>query len=133
MFKANDLVRVVKQSSTINNHIRTVGMSGFIEEIVGDYAQFVELREDGLGGMGGVPLDCLELANDDARLQRLKKKRDEYYEKLRNEAMASSKKYKALKDKYVAEACQETGVSKQNVEKIFEIANKFEDDWNYYG
>ena len=130
MFKVNDFVRVIKQSSATNSHIRMVGLSGFIEGIVGDYAQFVELREDGLGGMGGVPLDCLELANDDVGLQNLKKNRDEYFEKNRKEGIARTKVYQDLKRKYVEKASKETGVSASDIEKIFKIAEEFETDWD---
>lgn len=130
MFKANDLVRIVKQSSTINSHIHTMGLSGFIEEIVGDYAQFMELREDGCGGCGGVPLDCLELANDDVRLQNLKKARDEYIEKIRQEGLARSTRHQDLRRKYVEKASQETGASASDIEKIFDIALDFADDWD---
>lgn len=129
MFKVNDLVKIVKQSSSINSHIGMVGLSGFIEEIKGDYAQFMELREDGCGGCGGVPLDCLALANDDTRLQNLKKARDEYIEKIRQEGLARGKRYEKLKNQYVTQAISETGVSKSTVERIFELADKFREEW----
>ncbi len=129
MFKVNDLVRIVRQSSSINSHIGMVGLSGFIEEIKGDYAQFMELREDGCGGCGGVPLDCLELANDDVRLQNLKKSRDEYIEKLTKEGVERTAKYHRLRDKYVKQACEQTGVSEHDVLKIFGILDKFREEW----
>ena len=133
-FKANDLVRVVRQSKTINSHIHSVGLSGYIEEIVGEYAQFVELKADsytGTGGQGGVPLDCLELANDDIRLQQLKKVKDELSDKHYQEGLERTKKYQKERAEAIALAMDATKASKKDIERIIEIYKEFENKWSY--
>src|ERR1017187_4612259 len=94
-FKVNDLVTIVKQPSPsqMNAHIYMVGLSGYIEEINGEYAQFHELQENGCGGMGGVPLANLKLSNDDKRLQKLKRDKDEAFEKRLQESLERTKRY----------------------------------------
>jgi hypothetical protein len=130
--KVGDLVRIVAQSKSINSHIRMEGLSGYIEEIVGDNAQFKELREDGLGGCGGVPLTCL-VKDDSERLRQLKEKHDAYIEKFCKEAEARTARYNSMRDKYLKEACNRTGVSMQSVMTIFEIAEEFQGDWGDHG
>jgi|SRR5208283_1956963 len=130
-FKVNDLVKVVRQSKTINSHIHSVGLSGYIEEIVGEYAQFVELREDGLGGQGGVPMDCLELANNDTRLQSLKKAKDAAAEKRFQESMERSNRYLKERKEVISHAMDATGASAEAIERIIEIYGEFESDWQY--
>lgn len=130
-FKVNDLVRIVKQTSSINAHIPSIGLKGFIEEIVGDIAQFVELREDGLGGSGGIPLDCLQLANDDAALITLKQNRDAKMAQLIEAYKHRAEKVRKLKREYILKACDATGVSYRSVSTIFEIAQEFEKESEY--
>ncbi len=128
-FKVNDLVRVVRQSKTVNNHIQSIGLSGYIEKITGDYAQFVELKANsynGTGGQGGVPLDCLEIANNDIRLQQLKKAKDDIYEKHYQEAMERTKKYLKERDAAISHAMDATGASAEDIERIIEIYKEFE-------
>jgi len=130
-FKVDDLVVIIAdpKSTDINSHIRMQGMSGYIEEIDGEYAQFHELREDGLGGCGGVLLSNLRLANDNVRLQQLKKAKDERFNKLLEEGRARTKRYNDLRDAAIAEACDLTGVSMRSVIKIFEICEEFDSKW----
>jgi|ERR1019366_2584371 hypothetical protein len=88
-FKAGDLVRIGAPSTGINSHIAMVGLEGYIEEIVGDNAQFMELRANGdCGGGGGVPLACLQLKNDDVRLQRFMQEKNEASAKRQKESDA---------------------------------------------
>lgn len=131
-FKVNDLVIIVKQPSPsqMNAHIHMVGLSGYIEEINGEYAQFHELREDGCGGIGGVPLANLQLVNDNKRLQNLKKAKDEAFEKRLQESRERTKRYQALRDKFVQQAVTVTGVSTRNVIKIFELCEELEKTWD---
>jgi hypothetical protein len=130
-FKVNDFVRIIRKSKTINTHIHNVGLSGYIEEICGEFAQFVELREDGLGGQGGVPMDCLELANGDTRLQALKKAKDDKYEKLYQETKERTKRYIKERDEAISHAMAATGVSAEAIERIIEIYDEFESEWQY--
>lgn len=128
-FKINDLVRVVRQSKTINSHIHSVGLSGYIEDIIDEYAQFVELREDGLGSQGGVPMDCLELANDDMRLQNLKKAKDESFENIYKESVERTKRYLKERGAMIDHAMDETSTSKESIERIIKIFEDFEINW----
>lgn len=131
-FKVNDLVSIVAQpnSSQMNSHIHMMGLSGYIEEIIGDYAQFVELREDGLGGLGGVPLSCLKLENDNKRLQDLKQAKEERFLKLLQESSDRTRRHNDMRDKAVDRAAKLTGVSTRNVMKIFEIYEEFNKEWD---
>lgn len=131
-FKINDLVSIIAQpnSSQINHYIHMVGLSGYIEEIRGDYAQFVELREDGLGGQGGVPLSCLILQNDNKRLQSLKQAKEEKFLKYNQECLDLAKRYNDKREQAVSKAAKATGVSIRNVMEIFEIYEEFDKEWN---
>jgi hypothetical protein len=131
-FKVNDLVVIVcdPKSTDINSHIRMQGMCGYIEEIVGEYAQFQELREGGeMGGAGGVKLAHLVLVNDDKRLQALKQAKDERFNKLLKESQERTKRYNSKLEEAARNASDETGVSMRSVLKIFKLHDDFLQDW----
>ena len=129
MFKVNDLVIITKQSPGINSHIDMRGLQGFIEEIQGDVAQFQELNEKGYGGGGGgVPLDCLTLANDNPQLIAWKQAREERIAKNRKEAEERTKRFNQLKESYLQKAI-ELGVNRGTAEEIFKLSAEFESDW----
>jgi hypothetical protein len=129
-FKVNDLVIIVRQpiGNHPNNHINMRGLSGYIEEINGEYAQFVELKENGCGGMGAVPLSHLKLANDDIRLQSLKLAKDERYQKVLKENLERTKRYNDKLEAAAKDAADKTGVSMRNVLRIFELHQEAIDD-----
>lgn len=121
-FKIDDLVFVNEnpKGEHLNSHINMKGMRGFIQEIKDDYAQFQQLREDGLGGCGAVPLVNLSLASDDAALQSLKLARDEKLVRLKKECDEMSKRFINKYEDAVVKASELTGVSKHYVRVIFE-------------
>ena len=131
-FKVNDLVTIIAQpgSSKINSHINMRGLSGYIEEIVGEYAQFVELNEKGYGGCGGVPLSCLSLQNDNRRLQELKRIKEEKFEALLKENQERQKKYTLLLENYLTRISEKTGISIDLVKEIFKAHKDFENEWD---
>lgn len=67
-FREGQIVRVVKQSRTVNAHIPMVGMVGFIDdEPKGDgTVSFVDLQENGRSdGCGGIPEECVVPETDE--------------------------------------------------------------------
>lgn len=130
-FAVNDLVVIVKQpnDNQPNAHIVMRGLAGYIEEIIGEYAQFVELREDGCGGSGSVPLANLKLANDDIRLQNLKLAKEQETKRMWEKHNALSKMYQDKLYAAINRAVTYTGISEGSVKKIFDICQEFVDDW----
>lgn len=128
MLKIGDLVRIVKQPK--DHLIRDlVGKRGYVEDMNDDYIVFHELRADGLGGCGGIPIDCIELANDDQELLGWKKVRDDRFEAARKESEERTARYEKLKQKYLKEAHNKTDVDWIAVLDIFDLALKFQDEW----
>lgn len=130
-FKVGDLVTVVKQAppGSVNYHIKTQGLSGYIEEINGDYAQFIELNEHGCGGMGAVLLSCLSLQNDNVSLQRLKKEKDDADAARQRQYMLRANAYTELLSKHLAKVSEETGVDPATIKKIFDAHDRFRHEW----
>jgi hypothetical protein len=130
-FKINDLVIIARQpgGNHPNYYISMQGLAGYIEEINGEYAQFVELKENGCGGCGAVPLSHLKLENDNPRLQVLKKAKDDQFFRNLKESQERTKRYNDLKNSAMENACNLTGVSMRSVMLIFDICSEFESKW----
>jgi hypothetical protein len=128
MFKIGDLVRIIKQPKDHMIH-DLLGKRGYVDDINDNFIMFHELTADGRGGAGGIPIDCIGLANNDQELISWKKEYDDDCEAYRKEGEARAERHRKLKEKYIKQACDETGVSMEIVAQIFELAQKYQDDW----
>lgn len=113
-----DLVHVVKQPQ--NQHVHLVGEVGFIEEIEdckeGDipYAQIQTLRLDSfLGGVGAVPLNCLEPEHGQCWID-AKIKHDEHITNVRAEGEA----FRRHVNDGIVKIAEKHGLSVEEVEAI---------------
>lgn len=132
-FKVGDLVRITAPSTGINSHISMVGLEGYIEEIVEDCAQFMELRPNGdYCGCGGVPLECLTLVNDNQKLQQWMRENIERKERNYQEAMVRTERYNNLRNKYFDEIIVEhhSSLDREELDAIFKKYEEFEKEWD---
>lgn len=136
-FKVGDLVIVKEQPKDM--YVEVKGEMAFIDELIIhkniDYANIYTLKEEKNGSMGGsgcVPLSCLSLENDNIFLIELKKKHDEKAEKFRLKHESYINRYNKEKEIFLLEASRKIKVSKEDIELVVEMYQKFKEDVNYY-
>lgn len=117
--KEGDIVRVVKphpgMGGVVIDVLNEVGWIEEIQQIDGvPWAQFQMLKlDDGSGGCGGVPLDCLAL-EPAPEWHAAKARRDARFERALQESMERTRRWKAL----VAAVAEKHGVSPEVAAKI---------------
>jgi methionine aminopeptidase len=122
--KVGDLVKIDYQFDYYD------GKRGFIEQINGDGAYFIELVKGGSGGAGDIPLARLILANDDAKLQNLKIAYDKRIADITARIKEHADKYNYARYEAIKAVSLATGVEHQLVDKIFIASKDFDEKWN---
>lgn len=117
--QVGDVCRIVQQPT--NQIVRLVGDVGFIEEILGEYANIQTLKLDGsIAGAGSVPLSCLQKETD-PRWLKAKELRDQYMDKLMAEGLERGKRWQNK----LSEVAEKNSLTKEQVETIYSELSSF--------
>lgn len=126
-FQLEQVVRIVRQSRTVNSQIDMVGLIGFIEEFR-EYegeklAQFYGLSS---GGMGTVPLSCLAPVDPDADAQWIQAKADHDAKcvRLMREAGERDRRRKRVVALTLESVARDAGLSERKVQEVVSLYEK---------